>query len=90
MPTKFKIQTSITKPNTSGRCSVRIRVCAGGRIDLYSGILLLPDQWNKNRQRVKQGCVVDGYPFNLLNDKIEKQDNNKHRVFIPKKIQGKQ
>ena len=82
MPTKFKIQTSITKPNTSGRCSVRIRVCAGGRIDLYSGILLLPDQWNKNRQRVKQGCVVDGYPFNLLNDKIEKQEKFVRNYFL--------
>lgn len=74
MRTKVRIQTSITKPNTSGRCSVRIRVCSQGRVDLYSGIMVKPKQWSSNRQRVKQGSTVDGFDYDVLNNNIEKQE----------------
>ena len=82
MPIKFRIQTGITKPNSSGRASVRIRVCAGGRVDLYPGITLLPKQWNKNRQRVQQGCNVDGYAYNILNDTIDEQEKYIRDYFV--------
>ena len=74
MLSRYRLQTTISVPNTSGRCSVRIRVSAQGRIDLYTGIMLLPRQWNKSRQRVKQGCVVEGYQWNVLNDTLDKQE----------------
>lgn len=72
---KFNHKTRLTVPNTSGRCSVIIRVsCQGGRTDLYTGITVLEKQWNANRERVKQGCVVDGYQYNVLNKKLEEQE----------------
>ena len=74
MPLKFKIQTHLADPDTKGRCSVRIRVSAQGRVDLYTGIVVLTSQWSEGRQRVKQGCVVDGYAYNILNDKIDEQE----------------
>lgn len=53
-----------------------IRVCyQGQRIDLYTGTTLLPSQWNKGKERVKQGCDVDGYRYNVLNKKLEDQEN---------------
>ena len=75
MPLKYKIQTGITVPNSSGACSVRIRVSFHSqRTDLYSGIMLLPSQWSEKKQRVKQGCTVNGYEYNVLNEKIEAQE----------------
>jgi len=72
---KFRFHTRLTVPNSSGRCSVVIRVSYGGkRIDLYSGVTLIPSQWNNNRERVKQGCTVDGYQYNVLNAKIAEQE----------------
>lgn len=75
MPLKYKIQTGITVPNSSGACSVRIRVSFHSqRTDLYSGIMLFPSQWSEKKQRVKQGCTVNGYEYNVLNEKIEAQE----------------
>lgn len=75
MPLKFKYQTRLTVPCVGNTCSVRIRVTyQGKRIDLYSGIAVQSSQWDKNRQRVKQGCIVNGYAFNVLNETIEKQE----------------
>ncbi len=74
MITKFKIQTGLSSPDKTGHCSVRIRVSAQGRVDLYTGLTVKPQQWNTSKQRVKQGCVVDGYAYNLLNDTLEEQE----------------
>ena len=75
MPLKYKYQTGLTVPNTSKSCSVRIRVSfKSKRIDLYTGIMVLPSQWNEGKQRVKQGYVVNGYEYNVLNDKIDEQE----------------
>ena len=71
---RFRLQAGISVPNTSGRCSVRIRVSAGGRIDLYTGIMVVKKQWSESRRRIKQGCVVDGYEYNVLNDTLDKQE----------------
>lgn len=75
MPKKFRYNTKLGVPNTSGKCSAIIRVTFnGGRIELYTGITLSPKQWNVSRQRVKQGCVVDGYEYNVLNDLLDEQE----------------
>lgn len=74
MINKFRIQTGLSSPDQNGNYFVRIRVSSKGRVDLYTGIVLKPQQWNKSRQRVKQGCVVNGYAYNVLNDEIEAQE----------------
>ena len=72
---KFSYHTRHTVPNSSGRCSVIIRVTYGGkRTDLYTGITVRPNQWNEQKERVKQGCTVDGYLYNVLNAKLKKQE----------------
>lgn len=71
MITKFSLNTRLSAPNTSGRCSVIIRVTSQGqRRDLYTGIVVKPSQWNDNKGRVKQGCKVGGYEYNTLNNTI--------------------
>lgn len=74
MLTKFRTQTTLSVPDKRGQCFVRLRVSAQGRIDLYTGIALTPKQWNSERQRVKQGCVVNGYSYNTLNETLDKQE----------------
>ena len=74
MPTKYRVQTGLSVPDKRGACFVRMRVSAHGRIDLYTGISLLPKEWSEARQRVKQGCVVNGYPYNVLNETLDKQE----------------
>lgn len=65
----------MSAPNSSGRCSAIIRVSYGGkRLDLYTGITLLPSQWNDKKERVKQGFKVDGYQYNVLNSKLSEQE----------------
>ena len=72
---KFNHNTRLTVPNSSGRCSVIIRVTfQKGRKDLYTGITLLPSQWNEKRERVKQGCTVAGYQYNVLNARLHEQE----------------
>ena len=61
---------------------MRIRVCAQGRIDLYTGITLTEKQWSNSRRRVKQGCVVDGYMYNQLNDLIDEQEKFVTDYFV--------
>ena len=70
---KYNIKRDITKPSSSGICSVRLRVSSQGkRVDLHTGITLLPKQWG--RDKVKQGCVVNGLEYNVLNDLLRKQE----------------
>ncbi len=72
---KFSYHTRLTVPNSSGRCSAIIRVSYGGkRTDLYTGITVRPSQWNEKKERVKQGCTVDGYQYNVLNAKLNEQE----------------
>ena len=72
---KFSYHTRLTVPNSSGRCSAIIRVSYGGkRTDLYTGITVRPSQWTEKKERVKQGCTVDGYQYNVLNAKLNEQE----------------
>lgn len=80
---KFRYKTKLSVPNTSGRCSVLIRVSYGGsRVELYSGITLQPKQWSENKERVKQGCIVDGMEYNVLNDTLDEQEKFVRDYFI--------
>jgi len=75
MTIKFRQNTRLAAPNSSGRCSVIIRVSfQSKRTDLYTGILVLPSQWSDRKSRVKQGTKVDGYSYNNLNDTISEQE----------------
>lgn len=72
---KFNRKTRLTVPSTSGRCSVIIRVTyLSGRTDLYTGITVLPSQWDKNKERIRHGCSVDGIEYNVLNSKLNEQE----------------
>ena len=72
---RFRQHTKLSPVYPSGRCSVIIRVTSQGkRIELYTGITLKPSQWNDNKERVKQGCNVDGLMYNVLNDKLDKME----------------
>lgn len=75
MPAKFRYHTKLSAPNSSGRCSVIIRVTfCSQRIELYTGIAVKPRQWNDGKERVKQGVAVDGYQYNVLNAQIDEQE----------------
>ena len=73
---RFRYNTRLSAPNTSGRCSVVIRVSyCSSRIDLYSGITLFMHEWNAKKERVKQGCkVMSGYEYNVVNELIDEQE----------------
>ena len=72
---RFRQHTKLTSIYPSGRCSVIIRVSyQNKRVNLYTGITLKPNQWNENKERVKQGCNVDGYMYNVLNDNLDKME----------------
>lgn len=63
-----------TPPNKNGGMQLLLRVSfAGKQLNLYSGMSLTNTQWDKKRKRVKQGCVVKGTPFNILNSLIDDQ-----------------
>lgn len=71
MATKIPSWTIDLSDIKNGVGSVRIRVsCQGSRTDLYTGIILSTDKWNKKSGRVKQGCKVNKIPFNILNDTL--------------------
>lgn len=69
---KYNINLTLSpKDKKSGKHSVRIRVSAfSNRVDLYTGISLSETQWNKKRQEVKQGCVVNNFTYNVINAQL--------------------
>lgn len=70
---KHNINVSLTgKQYKNGSFGIRIRVSYGGnRLDLFTGLSATRQQWDDNRQRYKQGCVVDGNQYNILNGNID-------------------
>ena len=70
---KHNINVSLTgKQYKNGSFGIRIRVSYGGnRLDLFTGLSATRQQWDNNRQRYKQGCVVDGNQYNILNGNID-------------------
>ena len=70
---KYNINAKITPPSKKGVCSVILRVTSKARrVDLYTGITLAEKQWKDGK--VKQGCIVNGQDFNILNDYIREQE----------------
>lgn len=75
--TKHSINISLC-PSKAGKQSVRIRVTASSlRIDIYTGISLLESQWDKKKQQVKQGCIINDTPYNIINKAL-----NDYKAFI--------
>lgn len=74
MKYKYSVKSSLSPKNSNGCCSVRLRVSSNSkRVDLHTGIVLKENQWKNGR--VKQGCSVNGIPYNLLNDQLRKQED---------------
>lgn len=79
---KHGIAVSLSRPRKNGDCSVVLRVtCGGKRDDLHAGICLNPKQWNANKDRVRHGVIVNGTPYNVLNDAIDEQVGFIHDYF---------
>ena len=70
---KYNIKRGLTPPSKNGFSSVRLRVSSQScRVDLHTGISLTKEQWSGDR--VKRGCIVNGYEYNILNDLLRKQE----------------
>ena len=70
--TKYNINISLYPQSKKGKQFVRIRVSAqSSRVDLYTGISLNNSQWDKKKQQVKQGCLVNNVTYNILNNTLE-------------------
>ncbi|MDY5301971.1 MAG: site-specific integrase [Candidatus Cryptobacteroides sp.] len=79
---KFHSNTRLMVPHSGGRGSVVIRVSyLGKRVELYTGITALPSQWNEKKERIKQGCTVEGYQYNILNKKLTEQEEFVENYF---------
>lgn len=75
---KYNIKASLSPKNSSGNCSVRLRVTSNSdRVDLHTGIVVSEKQWDNGK--VKKGCEVNHMPYNLLNNKLREQE-----VFVEK------
>ena len=72
---KYNIKRSLSgKPSTNGMYSVLLRVsCQGRRVEIYTGITVLPKQWKNDR--VKQGSIINGLEYNVVNDLLRKQED---------------
>lgn len=69
--------------NKDGYHPIRIRVCCGGsRIDVYSGISVKPNQWNKSQHKVRQGHVIGNVPYNLINTALDEHVGFVEEYFI--------
>lgn len=56
----------------NGSFCIRIRVTYGGkRTDLHTKLSTTEKQWNSKAQRYKQGVVVGGVPYNILNSTLD-------------------
>lgn len=69
---KHSISVGLGNKYKNGSFGIRIRVSYGGnRTDLYTRLSATPAQWDAKRQRYKQGCNVNGTPYNILNETID-------------------
>lgn len=69
---KHSTNVGLSRHYKNGQYCVRIRVTyAGSRTDLYTKLSATPAQWDVKRQRYKQGCNVNGTPYNILNANID-------------------
>ena len=72
--------------DANGFCPVRIRFSLKGRVDLYTGITVRQEQWDVEKQRIKQGCKVKGLTFAALNkiiqDRIDYVNEFRNQVIL--------
>lgn len=74
--TKYNINVSLFPQSKKGKQFVRIRVTSqSSRIDLYTGISLTNSQWDKKKQQVRQGYVINNITYNILNGTLEEYKN---------------
>ena len=74
--TKYNINIALYPQSKKGKQFVRIRVSAqSSRVDLYTGISLTNSQWDKKRQQVKQGYIINNVTYNILNGTLEEYKN---------------
>ena len=74
--TKYNINIALYPQSKRGKQFVRIRVSAqSSRVDLYTGISLNNSQWDKKKQQVKQGFVINNITYNVLNGTLEEYKN---------------
>lgn len=74
MVVAHKHSTSVALGNKykNGSYCVRIRVSySGSRTDLHTKLSATEKQWDSKKQRFKQGVVVGGVQFNVLNATID-------------------
>lgn len=57
-------------------------------MDFYTGITVLSSQWSVNKSRVKQGYIVGGYQYNVLNKKIAEQEQFIEDYFNNSEVRG--
>lgn len=71
---KHTTNVGLSNLRKDGSRSVMLRVCCQGkRTDLYTGVNVKESQWSMKMHRVKQGCVVNGTSYNVLNTTINDQ-----------------
>ena len=69
---KHSISVSLGNKYKNGAYSIRLRVCYGRkRTDLHTRLSATTAQWDTKRQRYKQGCSINGTPYNILNSTID-------------------
>lgn len=73
MPT-LRTNASLSKTRKDGRASIVIRVSYNGRLDLYTGYNIKPNQWNTSRRRVKQGIKANGIYYNIINERLDEME----------------
>ena len=90
MHTKHTIKISLTTQSTKENFHhIRIRVsCKNKRIDLYPNMAVKENQWNKDKQRIKQGCNVNGIQYNILNNDLVEYETFIHEYFNSCDLRG--
>lgn len=79
---KHSILVSTSKPRKDGAMSVIYRVSLRGKQDsIYSGISILDKHWSKKTKKIKQGSIVNGTPYNILNSTIDEHISFIHEYF---------
>lgn len=71
---KHSTVVDISKVRANGYASVILRVSSLGKRDsLHTGINIPLSAWSTRTHKVKNGSLVDGTPFNILNETIDEQ-----------------
>lgn len=79
---KHSIVVDVSTPRKNGAVSVILRISSQGKRDsLHTGINIPFTAWSPRTHRVKNGSIVNGTPFNILNEAIENQIKFVHDYY---------